>query len=74
LGQVWAKVAAEHFGFKSVNTFYGVTESTACNEHTSSILERAGLKIVKVENPIYSNLYSLDKQSLKAFSKVFDSP
>lgn len=76
-GQVWAKVAADYYGVKSVNTFSGGTEATACNPRTISSLSRAGFQISsnsKDINPKYTIVYhSSGANSLTAFSKVYDA-
>jgi len=74
-GQVWAQIAAKHFGVKYVQTFSGGTEATACNPRTINALERAGCMILSDEksvNPLYSISYADESPVLKAFSKVFD--
>ena len=76
-GQVWAMVAAEHFGVKNIKTFSGGTQATACNIRTITALTRAGFEINSNgsnENPTYAILYNHQKAPIKAFSKVFDSP
>ncbi|MBU1820989.1 MAG: protein-tyrosine-phosphatase [Bacteroidetes bacterium] len=75
LGQVWAQVAAAHFGVAGVDTFSGGTEATACNPRTIAALERAGLQIAKTtegENPVYELRYDEAHPPVVAFSKVYD--
>jgi arsenate reductase (thioredoxin) len=75
LGQVWAQVAAAHFGVLGVKTFSGGTEATACNPRTIAALLRAGLNVDKTtegENPVYEIRYAEVLPPIVAFSKVYD--
>lgn len=75
LGQVWAQVAAAHYGVPQVATFSGGTEATACNPRTIAALERAGLRINKTteeENPVYEICFDEMQPPVIAFSKVYD--
>lgn len=74
-GQVWAQIAAKHFGVRDVHSFSGGTEATACNPRTIKALVRAGCLIVSEEegiNPMYSISFADDSSVLRVFSKVFD--
>lgn len=76
-GQVWAMVAADHYGIANVHTFSGGTETTACNSRTIEALKRVGLKVSsndEKENPKYFISYNVNKAPIEAFSKVFDAP
>jgi arsenate reductase (thioredoxin) len=75
LGQVWAQVAATHFGVPGVTTFSGGTEATACNPRTIAALKRAGLQVVKTtegKNPVYELRFDENPPPVIAFSKVYD--
>ena len=74
-GQVWAQVAAHHFGITPVECFSGGTETTACNPRTVAALERAGIgaqAITGGENPVYLFRYADGINPVAAFSKVYD--
>lgn len=76
-GQIWAKVAASHFGFKNVHTFSGGTEATAFNIHAINALKRAGLLVEQAEtgqNPVYQVTFSQDEMPAICFSKVYNHP
>jgi arsenate reductase (thioredoxin) len=75
LGQVWAQVAAAHYGVPGVTTFSGGTEATACNPRTIAALERARLQIEKAtggDNPVYEICFDEALPPVIAFSKVYD--
>ena len=75
-GQVWAQVAAHHYGMDSlVTTYSGGTESTAFNERAVGALRRAGFDIHPVllsENPKYAVHYADDRDPMVCFSKKYD--
>ncbi len=74
-GQIWAQIAAQHFGIGPVDCFSGGTETTACNPRTVAALERAGLEAQAItggENPVYLLRYADGVNPVAAFSKVFD--
>lgn len=74
-GQVWAQVAAHHFGVGPVECYSGGTETTACNPRTVAALERAGIgakQITAGENPVLLLQYADGMNPLAAFSKVYD--
>lgn len=74
-GQVWAQVAAHHFGVDSlVETYSGGTEATAFNERAVGALRRAGMNIHPAaisDNPKYAVHYSGDRPPLICFSKTY---
>lgn len=74
-GQIWAQVAAHHYGMDSlVNTYSGGTESTALNARAVGALRRAGLDIhpaVLSENPQYAVHYADDRDPMVCFSKKY---
>ena len=76
LSQIWAKVAADHYGLNEVSTFSGGTEATAMNERVVASLCRTGFKINPSgdtdNNPIYLVTYAGNRSPLECFSKVYD--
>lgn len=77
LSQVWAQVAACYFGVdqKTVSTFSGGTEATACNPRTVRAFRRAGFSVVQMDqsdNPRYFIQFAEESTPLKLFSKVYD--
>ncbi len=84
--QVWARIAAVHYGIKQVETFSGGTEATAMNPRTIAALKRAGIKVSPGElsdkenstaetaqkNPHYSVAFSDEDNPLDCYSKVFN--
>ncbi|HPF41714.1 MAG TPA: protein-tyrosine-phosphatase [Phycisphaerae bacterium] len=73
--QIWAAVAAYHYGVSGIHTYSGGTESTAFNPRAVAAMERAGLRIARTtddDNPIYHVRYSDDAHPLTCFSKVYD--
>jgi protein-tyrosine phosphatase/arsenate reductase len=74
-GQIWAKVAADHYQIKTVNTYSGGTEATAFNKNAINALMRAGFRIEAMnfnENPVYLVRYDSNAEPIECFSKVFD--
>ncbi len=78
LSQVWAKVAAAHFGLDNVRTYSGGTEVTAFNPRAVAALRRCGLQIdsqdKKSENPRYRVRFSHAGPTEVCFSKLFNDP
>lgn len=86
LSQVWARIAAAHYGVKHVETFSGGTEATAMNPRTVAVLQRCGLRTSispnsdvrnsgtenSSRNPHYSVAFSEEYSPLVCFSKVFN--
>lgn len=73
LGQVWAKVAADFYGF-NINTFSAGTEATAFNQNAINALISAGFKVKKLDetaNPKYEVIFGEGKANL-CFSKTID--
>jgi protein-tyrosine-phosphatase len=82
-GQVWAKVAAGYYGFdlEKIQTYSGGTEATACNPRTVSALQRAGVKVEKIDeisapvtvvtNPRYEVRFVEKGTPLILFSKKY---
>lgn len=77
LCQIWAKVAAVHYGIESVNTFSGGTEATAFNPNAVHALVQSGFTIEKKDessNPVYHVDIIPGYTSLECFSKVYNDP
>ncbi len=78
LSQIFAAIAADHFGLEHVKTFSGGTEATAMNPRVVQALERAGFKISpdggSDSNPVYSVQFGPEKEPLLVFSKIYDDP
>jgi arsenate reductase (thioredoxin) len=78
MAQIWAAAGATHFGVHGLEAFSGGTEATAFNPRAIAAIERAGLKVERVEegkNPRYSVRFLDTNQALICFSKVYsDSP
>jgi protein-tyrosine-phosphatase len=75
LGQVWAGVAARHFGIAKVSTWSGGTEATACNPRTVAALQRAGFSVevgTEGDNPVYRVRARADDEPMLCWSKKFD--
>lgn len=76
LAQIWAAVAAAHYGLDRVQTFSGGTEATALNPRAVAALERAGFRIEcpAGDNPRYRVSFSDNAPPLVCFSKTYDHP
>lgn len=75
LSQVWAQVAARHFGISNVFAYSGGTEATALYPSAAKALEKAGLQVVQLSadnNPVYSVKYDENDSPIIAFSKRYD--
>lgn len=74
LGQIWGKVAAEHFQIPGVTTFSGGTEATAFNPRAVAALERDGFEIKNPggDNPRYEVSFDAEQPALICFSKTYD--
>lgn len=74
-GQIWAQVAAHHFGVDSlVETYSGGTEATAFNGRAVGALRRAGLDIHPAaisDNPKYAVHYAEGIPPMICFSKEY---
>lgn len=71
-GQVWAAVAAAHYGCANVHTFSGGTEATAFNKNAIEALISSGFVINKdsnEENAVYKVQFG-EKLFTNCFSKV----
>jgi arsenate reductase (thioredoxin) len=77
ISQLWASVAAIHYGMKHVETFSGGTECTAFNPRAVAAMERAGLKVEVEENgknPNYVVSFARNAPPQICFSKVYSDP
>ena len=77
LSQVWAQVAASHFGIENVICYSGGTEETALFPKVAETLSDQGLNIFKINdgsNPVYAIKYSDNSQPIIGFSKKYDNP
>lgn len=76
LSQLWAAVAATHYGLEGIATFSGGTEATAMNPRTVDALRRAGLTIdaddPTATNPRYRVQFGEPETDQTCFSKVYD--
>ncbi len=77
LAQIWAQVAAEHYGLREIETYSGGTEQTEFNPRAVAALQRCGLKI-SCDNPTKINPHYLVSPSDQStpqlcFSKVYSS-
>jgi len=77
LSQVWAQVAASHFGIENVVCYSGGTEETALFPKVAETLSDQGFNIFKINagsNPVYAIKYSDNSQPIIGFSKKYDHP
>ena len=73
--QVWAQVAAHHYGFSNITAYSGGTSETAIYHQTIAALMKCGLEINKLslgDNPVYSVKYDTENHPIIGFSKTFD--
>lgn len=72
--QLWAKVAADHYGIE-VESFSGGVEVTEFNPRAIDSINRFGFHVKKegVENPNYLISWTDDFSGLKMYSKLYDS-
>jgi arsenate reductase len=79
MAQVWAALAAAHYGVAGVEAFSGGTEATAFNPRAVAALQRAGVPIEprggagRTDNPHYTVSLGGDAV-LVCFSKVYHQP
>ena len=75
LSQVWAQVAARHYGISNVFAYSGGTEETALFPSAAKAIEKTGLQVIQLsedKNPIYSIKYEENEPAIIAFSKRYD--
>jgi arsenate reductase len=76
MGQLWAAVAAAHFGIDRIHAYSGGTEATAFNPHAVRALEKAGFVIEKPggDNPHHLVTFDEGAPVIECFSKTYDDP
>lgn len=76
MGQLWAAVAAAHFGVDGVRTYSGGTEATAFDRRAVAAMERAGFLVENPggDNPRYQVSFDELGPILECFSKTYDDP
>lgn len=75
LSQVWAQVAARHYGLSHVFGYSGGTEATALFPSAAQALSKAGLDIRTLSegnNPVYAIKYNETEPAIIGFSKTYD--
>jgi arsenate reductase (thioredoxin) len=76
--QLWAQVAAIHYGLGNVETYSGGTEETAFNPRAVAALRRTGM-LVELDgpassNPVYQVRLTTGGSPIECFSKRYDQP
>jgi len=77
MGQLWAQLAAGHFGVNRILCYSGGTEATAFNPLAVRAMEEAGFRISIQEpgpNPVYRVQFPGAAGEIRAFSKKFTDP
>lgn len=78
LSQIWAQVAAYHYGFgREVRCYSGGTEATALFPAVAETLEGQGFSILtlsKGDNPVYAIKYAAESPAVIGFSKAYHHP
>lgn len=76
MAQLWATVAAAHYGISDVKTYSGGTEATAFNPRAVEAMRRAGFVIENPggDNPRYRVRYASQALAVECFSKTYDDP
>ena len=76
LSQIWAHLAARHYGIPGVETYSGGTEATAFNPRAVKAMRKAGFQIDHTgseTNPVYFLKWGEEAAPVKAYSKVYDA-
>lgn len=76
-GQIWARVAANYYNVKDVNSYSGGTEATAFHVNAIGALKRIGFEVEETKpgtNPHYQVVFSGDAEPIECFSKVYNDP
>jgi len=74
ISQLWAAVAAVHYGLENVETFSGGTECTAFNPRAIAAMKRAGFQFEMEKagtNPNYLVTFAKHAKPQTCFSKVY---
>lgn len=77
IAQVWAQVAAAHYGINNVSCYSGGTEATAFNPRAVKAMQEAGFSIKMTKagnNPMYEVRFADGADPVIAFSKTYDDP
>lgn len=75
LSQVWAQIAARHYGIQNVFCYSGGTEVTEMHPATAQALRDSGVEVRAIshgKNPIYTIKYDNNARPVIGFSKLFD--
>ena len=75
LAQVWAQVAAHHYGFQNIHCFSGGTEVTELYPAIVEAMVSQGFQIDKLSegnNPEYAIKYAENSAAVIGFSKLYD--
>jgi arsenate reductase len=75
LAQVWAAVAANHYGFTQINHYSGGTETTAVYPQIVATFEQQGMDVIPVsegKNTVLAVIWTDTVAPVIAFSKTFD--
>jgi arsenate reductase len=76
MAELWAAVAAAHYGVVGIEPYSGGTEATAFDSRAVAALERAGFRFENPggENPRYEVRYTQNVAPIECFSKTYDDP
>jgi arsenate reductase len=76
MGQLFATLAAAHYGVDHFEAFSGGTEATAFNPLAVAAMERLGFTFANPggKNPHYKATYDANRPPLEMFSKKYDDP
>lgn len=72
LSQIWAQIAAAHYGVPEVTCYSGGTEQTAMFPKIVETLREQGCQVIELsdsENPAYAIKYDEDSHPVIGFSK-----
>lgn len=75
LSQVWAQIAATHYGIENVFCYSGGTQATAMFPMVAETLQHSGFKIQTLSegnNPVYAIKYAENEHPVIGFSKTYD--
>lgn len=75
LSQVWAQIAANHFGHEYIHTYSGGTEVTAMFPKVAQTFLKQGFDVKTIaegENPVYSIKSNQNSLPIIGFSKLYD--
>lgn len=75
--QVWAQIAAVHYGFNNVQCYSGGTEVTAMHPQVADTLHSQGIEVKIISegiNPVYALKSTANATPILGFSKLYDDP